>query len=289
MKIMVMPNNIDSLNNIISKIDAVLVGIKDLSVNCPSYYTYQEFLKVYELCKNNNKEIFVSLNKNMHNKDLDCLKNTMFMLDKLDIQGIVYYDIAVVNIKLENDLKCNLVWGQEHMTTNYITSNFWYKHGSKYTLVSGEITIEEILEMKTQGLSKLIVPIFGYLPMFVSERHLVKNYIKTFNLTDDSKVNYIEKEGNIYPIIDDLNGTRAYSSHILNGIKEIPNLEENKIDYVMLNQFLIDDEDFAFVIGLVNDVSTKNKEEYSKIIDDKFNTDYGFLYQETIYKVKKND
>lgn len=289
MKIMVMPNNIDSLNNIISKIDAVLVGIKDLSVNCPSYYTCQEFLKVYELCKNNNKEIFVSLNKNMHNKDLDCLKNTMFMLDKLDIQGIVYYDIAVVNIKLENDLKCNLVWGQEHMTTNCITSNFWYKHGSKYTLVSGEITIEEILDMKKQGLSKLIVPIFGYLPMFVSERHLVKNYIKTFNLTDDSKVNYIEKEGNIYPIIDDLNGTRAYSSHILNGIKEIPNLEENKIDYVMLNQFLIDDDDFAFVIDLVNDVSTKNKEEYSKIIDDKFNTDYGFLYQETIYKVKKND
>lgn len=289
MKIMMMPDSIDNLNKIIDKIDSVMIGITGLSVNFPIYYTYEEFLKIYDICKLNHKEIFVALNKNMHNDDLDCLKALMLKLNNLDIQGIVYYDVAVVNIKQENNLGIDLVWGQEHMTTNYITSNFWYKFGAKYTLVSGEITIEEILEMQQKGLSKLIVPIFGYLPMFVSERHLVKNYLKTFNLTNNSKINYIEKEGNIYPIIDDLNGTRAYSSHILNGIKEIPKLKEIGIDYVLLNPFLLTLEDFSFVIDLVHNITIDNKEEYSKRIDDRFNTDYGFLYQETIYKVKKND
>lgn len=289
MKIMVMPDNIVNLNKIIDKIDAVMLGIKGLSVNFPAYYTYEEFLCIYEICKTNNKEVFVALNKNMHNEDLKELTDIMLKLDSLDIQGIVYYDIALINIKMEKNLNTDLVWGQEHMTTNYITSDFWCKFGAKYTLVSGEITIEEILEMKKMGLSKLIVPIFGYLPMFVSERHLIKNYLKTFDLTDNSKINYIEKEGNIYPIIDDSNGTRAYSSHILNGIKEIPNLKEKQIDYVLLNPFLLTTEDFTFVIDLVHDIKVENKEEHSEKIDAKFSTDYGFLYKETIYKVKKND
>lgn len=289
MKIMIMPNSLNMLKNNLGKYDAVMIGIENLSINMPKYFSYEEFISIYSFCKENNIEVFVALNKNMHNKDLNSLKEMMFKLDNLDISGIMYYDIAVVNIKLENNLKTPLVWGQEHLTTNSITSNFWNKYGSEYTLVSNEITKEETLEMKKNSLSKLIVTVFGYLPMFVSERHLVKNYLKTFNLEDNSEINYIENEGNIYPIIDNDLGTISYSAHILNGINEVLQFKENDIDYILLNPFLIEDEKFEMVLDLFNNVNNDNVSEYSKIIEENFKCDNGFLNKETIYKVKKND
>ena len=79
-------------------------------------------------------------------------------------------------------------------------------------MLSSEITLDEVKEIEKEAKAKLMLPVFGYLPMFVSRRHLVKNYLETFNLEDNSKINYIEKEGKIYPIIDNEEGTIAYSS-----------------------------------------------------------------------------
>lgn len=289
MKLMIMPSNLNMLKKSLGKYDAIMIGIKDLSINMPKYFSYEEFIGIYNFCKESNIEVFVALNKNMHNKDLDYLKEMMFKLEELEIAGIMYYDIAVVNIKLENNLKTPLVWGQEHLTTNSITSNFWNLFGSEYTLVSNEITKEEILEMKKTSLSKLIVTIFGHLPMFVSERHLIKNYLKTFDLEDNSEVNYIENSGNIYPIIDSDFGTIAYSAHVLNGINEVLEFKENGIDYILLNPYLIEEDKFEMVLDLFNNVNSDNVLEYSKKIEQNFNCDNGFLNKETIYKVKKND
>lgn len=288
MKKLILFNNIALLKKILPKIDGVMIGIENFSVNMPSYVTYEEFISIYNLCKEDNKEVFVVLNRNFHNKDLEALKEIMLKLEHLDITGIVYYDIALVNIKLEHKLKTDLVWGQEHLTTNAATSNYWYNFGAKYTLVSSEITKEEIIEMKKNSSSKLIVTVFGYLPMFVSARHLVKNYRKTFDLKDNSSINYIEKEGNVYPIIDASFGTIAYSSHVLNGIKVMEELKNNKIDYILFNPFLIEDNAFESVLDMFNNVGEQNLVEYTKKIDSMFNTDYGFLEKETIYKVKKN-
>lgn len=289
MKLMIMPNSLDMIKRNLGKFNSIMIGIKDLSINMPRYFSYEEFIDIYNFCIENNIEVFVALNKNMHNKDLNYLKKIMFELEKLDIAGIMYYDIAVVNIKLENNLKTSLVWGQEHLTTNYITSNFWNLYGSEYTLVSNEITKEEIIEMKQNSLSKLIVTVFGYLPMFVSERHLIKNYLETFDLKDTSEVNYIENSGNIYPIIDSELGTIAYSAHVLNGIKEVLDFKECGIDYIFLNPYLIEDDKFEMVLDLFNNVNSDNVLEYSKKIEENFNCDNGFLNKETIYKVKKND
>lgn len=281
MKIMVMPKSKEELLSVMDYSDAFILGLKDLSINMPNYFTMDEIKEIISLT---DAEIFVSLNKNMHNDDLEALKEAMFELDKLNIAGIMYYDIAVVNLKIENNLKTPLVWGQEHMTTNYITSNYWFDFGASYTLLSSEITIEEVNEIKNNAKASLILTVFGYLPMFVSKRHLVKNYLKTFNLTDDSKINYIEKLDNKYPIIDDESGTIAYSSHILNGIGEIPNLH---VDYVLLNSFNIDSIVFKEVVEMASLVTNDNALEYTDKIDQMLNTDRGFLYKETIYKVKK--
>ena len=284
MKLLIMPKSIDQIESLIEDIDGVIVGIKDLSINQPAYFTLDEIKKINEIIKNNGKEIFVSLNKNMFNKDLEILEYTLLQLDNLKLNGILYYDIAIVNFKKNLKLVTPLVWNQEHLTTNYLTSNFWYEYRAKYTMLSSEITIDEINEIALNANAKTMVPIFGYLPMFVSRRHLVKNYLDTFKIKDDSNINYIEKEDKIYAIIDSNNGTIAYSNKCLNGINETLKLN---VDYIVLNSFNINNATFKRVVSMYNIVNESNVQEFKEEIDKMLETDTGFLYKETVYEVKK--
>lgn len=284
MKLLIMPKSIDQIESLIEDIDGVIVGIKDLSINQPAYFTLDEIKKINEIIKNNGKEIFFSLNKNMFNKDLEILEYTLLQLDNLKLNGILYYDIAIVNFKKNLKLVTPLVWNQEHLTTNYLTSNFWYEYGAKYTMLSSEITIDEINEIALNANAKTMVPIFGYLPMFVSRRHLVKNYLDTFKIKDDSNINYIEKENKIYAIIDSNDGTIAYSNKCLNGINETLKLN---VDYIVLNSFNINNATFKRVVSMYNIVNESNIQEFKEEIDKMLETDTGFLYKETIYEVKK--
>ncbi|HHW69389.1 MAG TPA: hypothetical protein GX747_03545 [Tenericutes bacterium] len=269
-------------------IDAVIIGIDGYSINLPFNYNVDEIEEAISFFNLHNKEVFVFLNKNFRNDELDDLKYILNRLDNLNINGIVYYDIAIVNLKEKLGLNIELIWGQEHMTTNSYTINYWYEYGVKYTLISSEITLDEVLEIKNNTNSKLIVQLFGYIPMFNSLRHVVKNYKRQFKLIDESKINYIEKEDKIYPIIDNKDGTVVYSSNIINAIEESMIMNENNIDYILLNSFNIEAEKFIEVCKLFKNVDKNNVSEYNIRIKEMFNnTDKGFLYKETIYKVKE--
>lgn len=288
MKIITKPSSFEEIKKTIDIVDSYIIGIDNMSVNENMYVTLEELEEINGYLKLNNKELFVSINKNMHNSDLSLLEDILIKLNDLNIKGVLYYDVSILNISKRIDINYDLVWACEHYTTNYNTINYWNSFGVKYTLISGEITIEEILEISKNTKSKLIVPLFGYLPMYVSKRHNVKNYLEYFKLQDISKVNYIENDNNYYPIIDNKVGTYVYSSNILNGIKEVKNLKD--VDYILLNGFNIDLDLFIEVIKMYKEVNKLNEEEYDKKINEMFsNVDRGFLYKETISKVKKND
>lgn len=282
---MVLPTK-TNIKKVIHECDAVLLGIENMCVNVGSSFSLEEIKDLTSLLKENQTELFICLNKNMHNDDLEHLKYILLELEKLNLTGIFYYDIALVQLKKELNLKTPLVWSQEHLTTNYLTMNYWKDIGVEYTYVSAEITLEEILEIKKNTTMKLVVPIFGYLPMFVSKRHLVKNYQEYFNLNSDFQNYKLFKEDKYYPIEDDSLGTTVYSSHILDGYEEYKLLRENAIDYVTLNSYQIKDDDFIKILKRYNTLNDKD----NRWIEETFpNIDKGFLYKETVYRVKKNE
>lgn len=273
MKLLIMPSNLKQTK---LHCDGVIIGIKDLSVNMPNYYELKDLKKI-------KKEIFVALNKNMFNSDLKLLEDTLVKLNDHHIKAVIFYDIAVVNLAKRLNLNYDLVWNQEHMTTNYDTVNFWYKMGAKYSYISSDITLREMIEIKENTKSTLLVNLFGYIPMFDSKRTLLTNYLKTFSLKNDSDKNYLKKEGNTYPIVED-KATTLYSSFILNGLDE--SLELN-YEYGVLNSFLIDDKNFKKVVNIFKKVNNKNLNTYNKKLNDMFdNLGKGFFYEDTVYKVK---
>ena len=197
-RILTIPSSLNEMEKTIDLVDGFIIGIKDMCVNTNFCIDIE---KLDLLDKLKDKDIFISLNKNMHNKDLEVVREVLIKLNNYNIKGVLYYDIGVLNIYNKLDLNYDLVWSQEHLTTNYNTINYWNSKGSKYAYISSDITEEEIIKITEKSKSKLLVTLFGYLPMFVSKRHIVKNYLEYFKLNDESNINYMEKEDKTYPII----------------------------------------------------------------------------------------
>lgn len=278
-KILTIPSNIEEITKTKPLVDGFIIGIKDMCVNMN--YCIEDLSILSSLC---DKEIFIALNKNLHNNDLECVKELLLKLNNYNIKGVLYADVGLLNIARSLNLNYDLVWSKEHASTNVNTINYWNKEGAKYAYVSSDITEEEIINISKNSKSKLLVNMFGYLPMFVSKRHIVKNYLEYFNLSDNSNINYIEKENKIYPIIDNNIGTVCYSNNILNGINSYLNIN---VEYIVLNSLLIDLDSFIIVINCFKNVNKDNIGEMNKKIESLFsNIDTAFLNRKTIYKVK---
>lgn len=289
-KMMVIPKNFEMIKKLVDKSDAFLIGIENFSVNLPTFFSLEEAKEIISFLNNHEKEVFISLNKNIKNSELENLEEIMFKLNDFKIQGVLYYDMAVVNLWKKHRFKYDLVWAQEHFATNYNTCNYWKKMGINYGLLSTEITLDEIIEIIKNSKMKFILPLFGYLPMFASFRHLVNNYLDYFEKEKISNSYYMEKEGKKYMVIDDNHGTFVYSSNIINGLLESVKLKEVGLSYILLNSFNIDDEKFEEVVTMFNEVTIENSEELDKKIYEMFNNvDKGFLYTKTVYKVKENE
>lgn len=280
-KIIVIPSSMEMIKDLVNDVDGYIIGINDLAVNLPCTFSINEAIKIIEYLNDQKKTIFISLNKNMRNSDLELLKSTLLTLNDYNIDGVMYYDISIVNLKRKLKLKYDLVWSQEHLATNSLTTDYWYQRGAKYVYLSSEITRREVEEISTSTKSKVMVNLFGYLPIFTSGRHLVDNYLKTFNNDKVDDLYYMNKEGNTYPITDTSDGTVTYSAYVLNGIKDY----DIKASYIVLNSFLIND--MKTIVKLFNSVNSKNVNEYDKQINELIqNKSDGFLHKETIYKVK---
>lgn len=283
-KILTIPSSIEEINKTKSLVDGFIIGIEDMCVNTNMCIKNNDLSLLDRV---NDKDIFISINKNMHNGDLENVKNILIELNRYNIKGVLYYDVAVLNIYRKLDLNYDLVWASEHLTTNYNTINYWNSFGVNYAYLSSDITEEEMVTISKNCKVKLMTTLFGYLPMFVSKRHIVKNYLEYFELQDNSTVNYIKKEGKTYPIIDNKVGTSVYSGNILNGIKSMLNIN---LDYVVLNSFNVELETFIEIINMFKTVNLDNViEYYDKINSMSDNVDEGFLNTKTIYRVKKNE
>lgn len=270
MKTAVIIKNLKQAETISDLVSVFIVPLNDFSINYENTISIDDVKKLVKI-----KPVFVVLNKNIHNNELDSLKELLLELEKINIEGIIFYDISLVNLKKKLDLKTPLVWAQEHLTTNFNTINYWYEKGCEYAYLSSELTKREMDEIVSNTKAKLFVNVFGYLPMFTSRRNLVNSYIDSFVLKDNNKEKKLSKEGKEYLITDKSIGTTVYSDYILNVLDE----DFSNYDYIVFNSNFIDDKDFCDVLNSFKEGK----------IDYKFPFNHGFLYEETIYKVKKDE
>ena len=282
MKLLIEVSNKSNLY--LDKTDGIILAIDKYSVESICTFSLDE---IKDIANNTEKEVFIKLNKNLLNDDIEDVKSILIELDKLNIKGIFFYDLAVLELKKELNLKVDLVWNQTHMVNNYKTCNYYYSKGCKYALLGKEITLDEIIEIIKKSDITSMVEVISKPSVAFSKRKLLTNYYKDLGKAKKSELTVLEKVTNTnYHIIEDLNGTTFYLDTVTNGTSIIKSLFDNNCEYIIFREYGIDCFDELIV-------DTKKYIE-DKCIDDKYIEKYkklgdstNFFFKKTIYKVKK--
>lgn len=276
MKILVEPINLSHLYELNKKdIHGFIVGIKNYSI-------FQNLkLSINELKEINiDKELYVSLNKPVHNNELEDIKNILTELSKLNITGVFFEDISIYKLNRDLGLNLNLIWSSMHLPTNSKSCNFWNKKGCTGALLSTELMVTDFIDIKKNTNMNIFVYLYGFIPIFESSRTLITNYLKHINKSNDSNIFYAyEKERDkYYPIYEEY-GNTFITEDVLNGINVVTELNKNNIDYIILNSLMHKEEEFNIVVDEY--IEAVNGKEFNK--KDVFT---GFLFKESIFKVK---
>ncbi|MBE6157438.1 MAG: hypothetical protein E7160_01435 [Firmicutes bacterium] len=266
-------------------IDGIILGLEDYSVFNSVTYTKEEIKDITN--KYSDLDIFIKIDKNIFNSEINELKEILTYLSKLNITGIFFYDLALLQIKKDLNLDINLVWSQTHMVTNYRTCNYYNEKGVEYALLSKEITLDEIIEISTKSTIKTIVEVFSKPTVGFSRRKLVTNYNHDIGVSGSKELEVLEKVSNdTYLVKEEDAGTGFILNKILNGTSVIKTLYENNVDYILLRE--VEGIDFKEFVNDTKDYIDNN------CLDDNYISKYkklgdstGFFFKKTIYRVKK--
>ncbi len=276
MEILVKP-----INNILEykEADGFVLPLLNFSVDYNNYYSIDE---IKQINSDTDKKIFVVINKMIENSEIEELKNSLLELNKLNISGVFFYDLSILELKKELHLNLDLVWNNTHMVTNYYTSNYYYDKGCKYSYLSNEITIDEIIEFKKKAKAKLIFMLLGYPVVSFSKRKLLTNS----NFEKELKIKEpISKQE--YKVIESKFGTTFKYNKVRNNASCLKELIDNKIDYVYLIEDDINHNEFTEALKLTKEYINRQDDSYVNKMRNIFGSDTGFLYRKTIYKVTK--
>ena len=286
MKLLIEPGNKKQLNN--TNNDGMILSLKDYAVQSSKYFTLEEIKSIKE--NNPTKEIFVNINKNILNNDIEPIKKVLLELDRLNLTGIFFYDLALLKLKKKLNLKTDLVWSQTHMVNNYKTCNYYHSKGVKYALLGKEITLEEIIEIIKNTTITPMVEVFGYPSVAFSKRKLITNYYKDLNKESKEILDVTEKVTNsIYELTEDENGTSFFLKDLVNGTGIIKELYNNNLQYIIMRGYGVEDNLFNELITDTKEYINSNctNDSYIEKYKD-LSTNTNFFFKKTIYQVKKN-
>lgn len=267
-------------------IDGIILPLENYSVESTTYFSMKEIQKIVKKCQ---CEVFIKINKNFMNEEIEDLEKILRELSSFPIDGIFFYDLAVLELVKENHFNIPLIWSQTHMVNNYRTCNYYYSKGVSYALLGKEITLEEIHEILLNSSLKVMVEVVSRPSVAFSKRNLITNYYKDLGKDGNKELTVKEKvTGENYHLLENQDGTSFFLDTVTNGTIVLHDLYQWKTPYIIMREYgleaifkeLLEDTKKYIENGCV-DLQYINK--YKKLGDST-----NFFFKKTIYKVKKN-
>lgn len=267
-------NYLEYLDN---ALDGIILPLENFSVD---YFKYYSISDIREYKNSTNKLLYVVINKMIFNNELDNLLTVLKDLETLKIDGVFFYDLAVLNLVRENSLNLNLIYNGTHMVTNSDTINLYYDLGVKGAYLSNEITKDEVINIRGNTKGDLFILLLGNPVVAMSRRSLLTSYFANKNKSKNEIITIKEpKSGQEFLVKEDSNGTTFFYNRRLNLSNVYKELVDFGINYGIIEQGDYSSDEYK---ELINAFISFNKQK----IDELAGHNRGFLYRETIYKVK---
>lgn len=243
-------------------ITAFLFALKDF---CVGYQTFD----IEDIIEADVPNKYILINRVLNSNDIDKLKEIIELFK--GIKGIVFEDIGVYNVIKELNKDLELILFQNHFCTNSSSINFWLNRVDS-TFVSNEITKEEIENILSNTKKPVVLHLFGYNQVMYSRRKLLSNWCENFELENRSEMLITDKATKVkFRAMENEYGTVMYSENIYDG-REL--LNKDNVKYYYINTTMIPHDS---ILSLLKDIDNYHIG----------GTDKGFLYRETIYKLKE--
>ena len=258
-------------------LDGLILPINDFSVD---YFKYYSISDIKEYKKSTDKLVFVVINKMIFNKELDNLLDVLKELESIKIDGVFFYDLAVFNLVKVNKININLIYNGTHMVTNSDTINLYYDLGVKGAYLSNEITKDEVLNIRSNTKSDLFILLLGNPVVAMSRRSLLTSYFTNKKKSKEDLITIKEpKSGQEFLVKEDSNGTTFFYNKRLNLSNVYKELDSKGINYGIIEQGNYNSNQYKELIKSFVNFDKKKLDELA-------GHNRGFLYRETIYKVK---
>jgi len=217
-------------------------------------------------------DAYIFVNRILDNEGIEDFKIFIKNIPK-NIKGIVFDDIGILNVLLEEKINITKILFLNHMNCNYESINAYLKYIDS-VVVSTDITIEEIKNVLKMACKPLVLYTFGHINIMYSRRTLLTNYNKYFN-SDVKFIATLEEKmaHHKFKIIENEFGTVIYTDKPFNGLVL---RDEDNVMYNLINTvFLSDDE----IIEILKS-------------NDNFEEKYPYKYlseEKTIFRLKERE
>lgn len=283
--------------------DAFVVGEQKFGLRLAGEFTIAQIKEATAIVHTAGKKIYVAVNALFHNELIDDLDAYMVEVAKINIDGFIYGDPAVIMACRENDITIPLHWNPETTATNWFTANYWGERGANRAVLARELSMDEVVEIKENANVAIEVQVHGMTCMFQSKRPLLGHYflyqdkvMEVENRQDNRNMFLHDDErNNKYPIYEDANGTHIFSPNDMCIIDEIDELMDAGIDAFKIDGVLQTTDYItqvtalyrkaidAYVDGTYDDERDALREAVEAIQPAHRPLDTGFIFKETVY------
>jgi collagenase-like PrtC family protease len=262
------PNNKDQIKTIVKYgFNSFVLPFENFCVGFNTCFNLSEIKELSE-----KHDIYLIINKLFHYNEIESIISLLSSLE--NIKGFIIEDLGLAS-NLKNK---NVILFQNHLNMNYDAINAFYELGIKSIVVSNELTLNEINEIRKQTASTLYYFIISKNNIMYSRRRLLTNYNSHFNKkTDDDNKIITEVVSNHELLVSETeNGTSILNNTIFSGYSNLKDLE-NDIDYLVYNFSYIDENITKIILENID----------SKDLNKNIEMDDYFLHNEVSYKVKE--
>jgi len=287
--------------------DAFILGEQHFGLRLAANFTLTEIKEIIPIVKKRKQKVYIALNRIIHEDHLSEVDEYLSEIRSLDIDGIIFGDLAVLRLARKYNLVEKLIYNPETLITNYETVRFFSNYGIKRVCLAKEITLDDIKLIGSKHRLEIEVLGHGVMNMFHSYRDLLTNYyrfLKHANLEEvrNQELYLIEEHRtDKYPILEDEHGTHVFSGYDLCTVNYLDDFIENNITAIRIDGLFKDDDTLLEIVKVYQkaikdyydapSLYKSNKEHYLNLLKNiprirPFND--GFLFKKTIYKGDEN-
>lgn len=221
-----------------------ILPLKDYSIGFEEYYTLKEINKYAS-----KYNIYVLINRIFNNEEIDNIKE--ILKDFKNVRGFFIEDKGLLNIIKKEKVIIN----ERTMITNYKTINLYETLGINNIVISNDLTIDEIKEIKKKTNSNLYYFIINKNILLYSKRKLISNYNKTFNLHNKKKLLNIKEDKSKHDLLikEENDESIIINDKVFSGYKYIKELKKCVNNFIINLNYLSTSEINEIILGISND------------------------------------